>query len=131
MLGLAITSSTGLLALGKAASKKETWVWGWQPGSQLPEECCPWKELASRLSLLPASQLLSPAPLPTQPGPCLEGPSAPGPPGLGVPAGTLAGSLTHACTQPASYLLGNYCTTSSALAMASLVLDPVLCGPVS
>lgn len=131
MLGLAITSSTGLLALGKAASKKETWVWGWRPGSQLREECCLWKELASRLSPLPASLLLSPAPLPTQPGPCLEGPSAPGPLGLGVPARTLAGSLTHSCTQSASCLLGNYRVTSTALAIAPLVLDPVLWEPVS
>ena len=34
VLGLAVTSRTGLLALwGRQASTKETWVWGWQPGA--------------------------------------------------------------------------------------------------
>lgn len=73
-------------------------------GSQLPEECCTWKEMASRLSLLPTSQLLGPAPLPTQPGPYLEGPSAPGlRASVSLPGHLLVHSLAAALGQPAVY----------------------------
>ena len=111
VLGLAVTSRTGLLALwGRQASTKETWVWGWQPGPQLPEECCPWKELASHLSLLPASELLSRAPPPTQPGPCLEGPSAPGlRASMSLPGHLLVHSLAPALSWPAVYWAATAC----------------------
>lgn len=88
---------------GRAGEQEGTWVWGWQPGPSCLRNAVRGKRWP-RLSLLPTSQLLGPAPPPTQPGPCLEGPSAPGLwASMSLPGHLLAHSLAAALGQPAVY----------------------------